>query len=85
MSPAISESLVLASASKARARILAAAGISVTVDAAAIDERETKAAFRREGSDAAACAADQHISEIQTGRGELYRVRHRAHNQISQR
>lgn len=57
MSPAISETLVLASASKARARILAAAGISVTVDAAAIDESETKTAFRREGRDAAACAA----------------------------
>jgi septum formation protein len=48
--------LVLASASAARARILAAAGISVTVDAANVDEAEIKAAFRRDRRDAGECA-----------------------------
>lgn len=48
--------LVLASASPARASLLENAGFRVTRVPAAIDEAEVKAAFRREGADAATCA-----------------------------
>ncbi|MBX6370408.1 MAG: Maf family protein [Rhodospirillales bacterium] len=48
--------LVLASASPARASLLENAGFRVTRVPAAIDEAEVKAAFRREGADAAICA-----------------------------
>jgi len=48
--------LVLASASATRAALLARAGVAVTVDAAAIDEREIKAAFRKTHNDVAGCA-----------------------------
>ncbi|HXP30109.1 MAG TPA: Maf family nucleotide pyrophosphatase [Stellaceae bacterium] len=49
--------LVLASSSPFRARLLAAAGLKAIVDAAAIDEGEIKAGFRREKRDTGACAA----------------------------
>jgi len=49
--------LVLASRSVTRARLLAAAGVQATVDAAEIAESELKAEFRASGADAAACAA----------------------------
>jgi septum formation protein len=48
--------VVLASASRARAAMLEAAGLEVTVSPASIDEEEIKAAFRAERQDAAACA-----------------------------
>lgn len=49
--------LVLASASAARARLLADAGIAADCDPAAIDEGAIKQTFRREGRTAADCAA----------------------------
>jgi septum formation protein len=49
--------IVLASASAARAAILAGAGVKVLCDPAGIDEDEIKRSFRAEGLDAAACAA----------------------------
>ena len=50
-------SLILASASVARAAILARAGVIAATDPAAIDEAEIKAELRREGASAADCAA----------------------------
>jgi len=49
-------SVVLASASSARAALLRAAGIPILVDAAAIDEAEVKTSLRAAGADAAAVA-----------------------------
>jgi len=49
--------VVLASASATRAAILAQAGIEVLRDSAGVDEDEIKRSFRREGRDAASCAA----------------------------
>ncbi|HXZ00577.1 MAG TPA: Maf family protein [Stellaceae bacterium] len=49
-------SLVLASASRIRALLLERAGLAVVCDPAGLDEAEIKAAFRRDGSDAAGCA-----------------------------
>jgi len=51
-----STSLILASASTARAQILRNAGLALRIDPAVIDEAEVKAAFRAEGATAAACA-----------------------------
>jgi septum formation protein len=50
------ETLVLASASAARARLLAAAGLEFAVEAAAIDEAAMKRALAAEGASAEACA-----------------------------
>lgn len=50
------ESLVLASASTTRARILVDAGIPITIDPAHLDEAAVKAAFAAERLDAASCA-----------------------------
>lgn len=50
------EALVLASASTTRQRMLEAAGISVEVEPAHIDEDEIKRAFRAGGGDASECA-----------------------------
>jgi septum formation protein len=47
---------ILASASTARARLLAAAGVEFRVEAADLDESELKKACRTEGRDAADCA-----------------------------
>ena len=43
------EPLILASASKARARMLEAAGVAFTIEPAAIDESRIKAASRETG------------------------------------
>ena len=51
-----SASLVLASASAARCRLLTAAGIAMMVDPANIDEERIKASSWREGRTAEACA-----------------------------
>ncbi len=51
-----SPALFLASASATRAALLARAGVAVTVDAAAIDEPEIKASFRKTRGDVAGCA-----------------------------
>jgi septum formation protein len=48
--------VVLASASRARARMLEAAGLAVEVEPAALDEAEIKTSLRAEGADAGACA-----------------------------
>jgi septum formation protein len=48
--------VVLASASPARAALLRAAGIPVTIDAAAVDEAEVKASLRAAGAEPAAIA-----------------------------
>jgi septum formation protein len=48
--------LVLASASPVRALLLERAGLDIACDPAGLDEAEIKAAFRREGRDAADCA-----------------------------
>jgi len=50
------EHLILASASAARARLLAAAGISVTIEPAAIDEPAIRERFRTECRPPADCA-----------------------------
>lgn len=48
--------LVLASGSATRARLLAEAGVAVTVDPAAVDEEEIKSSFHAEGRSADECA-----------------------------
>lgn len=48
--------LILASASAARARILAACGLDFGVEPAALDEASLKQVWRAEGRDAAGCA-----------------------------
>lgn len=50
------EELVLASASSARAHVLAAAGLDFRIEAAAIDEAALKRAFQADGAGAADCA-----------------------------
>jgi septum formation protein len=49
--------VVLASASAARAALLEQAGLEVVRDPAGVDEAAVKASFRQEGFDAASCAA----------------------------
>ena len=50
------EALILASASPSRARLLAAAGIAVAIEPAAIDEGAIKAKHRKRTGDAVDCA-----------------------------
>ena len=50
------QTLILASASLARAKILAAAGLTVTVDPVNVDESAVKDAFHAERRDASSCA-----------------------------
>jgi septum formation protein len=52
----MTEELVLASGSVARARLLAAAGLNFRIEPAALDEASLKRAYQAEGRDAAACA-----------------------------
>jgi septum formation protein len=52
----MTEDLILASASQARSRLLAAAGIAIRVEPAAVDEEMVKRAFRTEGRGAIDCA-----------------------------
>ncbi len=56
MTEVLHEPLILASGSATRARLLADAGIAITVDPAGIDEEEVRAAFQAEELDAEACA-----------------------------
>lgn len=56
MSIAPTETIVLASASTARARLLAAAGLAVTIERAGLDEAEIKRTFRRERRNIGECA-----------------------------
>src|SRR5579875_2628418 len=53
---AMNEELILASASPARARLLAAAGLDFRVEAAAVDEEAVRCAYRAGGAAAAECA-----------------------------
>jgi len=53
---AAAAAVVLASASPARAALLRAAGIPMTIDAAAVDEAEVKASLRTAGAEPAAIA-----------------------------
>jgi len=53
---AMAEPVILASASTARARLLAAAGVPFTIQPAAIDEERIKRASREAGSSAMTCA-----------------------------
>ncbi|HJU15114.1 MAG TPA: nucleoside triphosphate pyrophosphatase [Stellaceae bacterium] len=53
----MAEELVLASASPARAHILAAAGLDFRVEAAALDEEALKRAFKADGAPVSECAA----------------------------
>jgi len=53
---AMAEPIILASASTARARLLAAAGVPFTIEPAAIDEERIKRASREAGSSAMTCA-----------------------------
>ncbi len=63
------EGLILASASPSRARLLAAAGIAVTIEPAAIDEGAIKKDHRRRGRDAVDCAlALAEAKAIEVGR-----------------
>jgi septum formation protein len=50
------DTVVLASASAARAEMMERAGLAVLRDPAALDEASMKASFRAEGRDAASCA-----------------------------
>ena len=68
------EELILASASPARARLLAAAGVQARVEPAEIDETGVKQAFRAEGRSAVDCALA--LAEAKAGR--IARIRHRA-------
>lgn len=52
----MTEQLVLASASIARTRLLAAAGLDFRIEPAALDETSLKRVYRAEGRNAAACA-----------------------------
>lgn len=52
----MSKSLILASASPARAKLLAAAGVDFRVEPAVLDEQAIKEAFRRDGRAAVDCA-----------------------------
>lgn len=54
---AMPEPLILASASPARAQLLASAGLDFRVEAAAIDEAAIKHALKADGAGAAECAA----------------------------
>lgn len=56
MSLVLGQEVVLASASAARARILARAGIQVVTDAASLDEAEIRAAFLSAGASVEDCA-----------------------------
>jgi septum formation protein len=60
------EELILASASPARARLLAAAGVQARVEPAEIDEMAVKQAFRADGRSAADCALA--LAEAKAGR-----------------
>jgi len=53
---AMAEPIILASASTARARLLAAAGVPFSIEPAAIDEERIKNASREAGSPAMTCA-----------------------------
>jgi septum formation protein len=67
------EELVLASASAARARLLAAAGLEFAVEAAAIDEAAMKRALAAEGASAADCAlalAEEKALAVSRRRGQ---------------
>jgi septum formation protein len=68
------EELILASASPARARLLAAAGVQARVEPAEIDEIAVKQAFRADGRSAVGCALA--LAEAKAGR--IARNRHRA-------
>jgi len=68
------EELILASASPARARLLAAAGIQARVEPAEIDEIAVKQAFRADRRSAVDCALA--LAEAKAGR--IARNRHRA-------
>ena len=68
------EELILASASPARARLLAAAGIQARVEPAEIDEIAVKQAFRADGRSAVDCALA--LAEAKAGR--IARNRHQA-------
>jgi septum formation protein len=52
----MTETLILASASPTRARLLAAAGLGFRAEPAEVDEEEVKRVFRAEGRTAADCA-----------------------------
>jgi septum formation protein len=67
------EELILASASPARARLLAAAGVQARVDPAEIDEIAVKQAFRGDGRSAVDCALA--LAEDKAGR--IAKNRHR--------
>ena len=67
------EELILASASPARARLLAAAGVQARVEPAEIDEIAVKRAFRAEGRLAVDCALA--LAEAKAGR--IARNKHR--------
>lgn len=56
MSAISREPIILASSSRIRATLLRQAGLELVAEAAALDEEEIKASFRRDGLDAASCA-----------------------------
>ena len=68
------EELILASASPARARLLAAAGVQARVEPAEIDEMAVKQAFRAKGRSAVDCA----LALAEAKAGWIARNRHRA-------
>jgi septum formation protein len=68
------EELILASASPARARLLAAAGVQARVEPAEIDEIAVKQAFRADGRSAVDCA----LALAEAKAGWIARNRHRA-------
>jgi septum formation protein len=73
VSLAARETLVLASGSATRARLLLDAGVSVTMDPASLDESEIAASFRAERRDPAACAealAEAKAVTVSTRHGE---------------
>jgi len=61
--------LILASASQARARMLKAAGVSIEIEPAAIDEEAVKAALQRDGATAADAATLLAEAKAERGSG----------------
>ena len=62
----MNRTLVLASASSARARLLREAGVEFTIDSADLDEGAAKAAQRRNGANAADCAMALAVAKART-------------------
>ena len=79
----MSEPVILASASRARASMLQAAGVSIEVVPARVDESELKIALRSQGADPAEVAvALAELKALQVSRGHPGRLVLGAHQML---